>query len=208
MTVEVRSASEADLQSVAQLHLAAFPDSVLGKLGVEAVRRSYRWQLTGPHDITALVAVDRDRVVGYMFGGVFRGATIGFVKRERWFLLTRLLRHPTVVLNSVGRDRLRLAGRLLVRRPSSNAAAPATERQPSFGVLAIAVDPSSQGSGIGSRLMQAAVDEAQALGFNSMSLTVHPTNEGALHFYRSLGWVEDAESDGSWNGRMTFVLAK
>ncbi len=205
--VEVTDVEPPDLGPIASLHVAAFPDSVLGRLGVEAVRRSYQWQLDGPHDLTALSArVDGD-VVGFLFGGVFRGATIGFVKRERWFLLGRVVRRPGVVLREVGRDRVVLAVRLLLRRGA--AAVPedpdAVPRR-SFGVLAIAVDPSAQGRGVGGRLMAEAAERARIAGFETMHLTVHPSNRNAVEFYRSLGWKESEEPDGSWVGRMIFPL--
>jgi ribosomal protein S18 acetylase RimI-like enzyme len=203
----VRDVGEDDLEAVAELHIGAFPDSVLGDLGIEAVRRNYRWQLQGPHDVAALVALDGDRAVGFLFGGIFRGSTIGFVKSERWFLLRRVARHPTVLLRGVGRRRITLAVRLLLRRsPAAQAEDPAAVPRRSFGVLAIAVDPSAQGRGIGGVLMGEARNRAVEGGFEAMHLTVHPTNTSAVAFYRSLGWVPSNEPDGSWSGQMTLAL--
>ncbi|MEI7885859.1 MAG: N-acetyltransferase [Actinomycetes bacterium] len=205
--VEVREARESDLAAVAALHVQAFPGSVLGELGVEAVRRSYKWQLTGPHDLTALVTASSGTVTGFLFGGVFRGSTIGFVKAERWFLVTRVARHPGILLRSVGWKRITLGVRLLLRRSS-----PAVPEKPddvprkSFGVLAIAVDPKTQGQGLGAILMREATKRAKAQGYVSMHLTVHPTNTSAVAFYRSLGWTEFNEANGTWVGRMTLSL--
>ncbi|CAB4739826.1 unannotated protein [freshwater metagenome] len=205
--VVVRTATADDLAAVAALHIQAFPGSVLGELGVEAVRRSYNWQLTGPHDLTALVTTRSGRVTGFLFGGVFRGSTIGFVKAERWFLVSRVARHPGILLRAVGWKRITLGVRLLLRRP----AAPVAEKpdavpRKSFGVLAIAVDPASQGQGVGAILMAEATRRATAQGFLAMHLTVHPTNTSAVSFYRSLGWVEMNEPNGTWVGRMTLAL--
>lgn len=206
--VRLRDAVESDLAEVARLHVLAFPDSVLGALGEEAVRRNYSWQLTGPHDLTALVAVDdADRVLGFLFGGVFRGSTIGFVKTQRWFLMGQVLRHPRILLRGVGRDRLALGARLLARRHKvAGPEAPDEVPRRSLGVLAIAVDPAAQGRGVGRALMDEAVVRATAAGFEAMHLTVHPTNVGGLSFYRSLGWTELHEPDGRWIGRMTHPL--
>jgi ribosomal protein S18 acetylase RimI-like enzyme len=205
--IVVRDARESDLGDVAALHIDAFPDSVLGDLGVEAVRRNYRWQLNGPHDVAALVALDGDRAVGFLFGGVFRGSTIGFVKSERWYLLRRVAGRPTVLLRGVGRRRITLAVRLLLRRSTpAQAEDPAAVPRRSFGVLAIAVDPTAQGRGIGGALMGEAQRRAVAGGFEAMHLTVHPTNTSAVAFYRSLGWVPADEADGSWGGQMTLAL--
>ncbi len=203
----VREVTESDLPTVARLHVQAFPDSVLGKLGAEAVRRNYLWQLTGPHDLTALVATHDDVVLGFLFGGLFRGSTIGFVKKEKWFLARRVLTRPAILFRSVGRNRLGLAAKLLTRRSQpSQSEEPASVPPRSFGVLAIAVDPAAQGKGIGVALMKEARVRAVAQGYAAMHLTVHPENTSALGFYRSLGWSEMNEPDGSWVGRMKIAL--
>jgi len=206
--VKVCEASEADLAAVAALHVQAFPDSVLGELGVEAVRRSYRWQLNGPHDLTALVTTRSGTVNGFLFGGVFRGSTIGFVKAEKWYLVTRVARHPKILLRGVGRKRLTLGVRLLLRRaPAAAPEKPDAVPRKSFGVLAIAVDPDSQGQGLGAILMAEATRRAKEQGFLSMHLTVHPTNTSAVSFYRSLGWAEIDEPNGTWAGRLMLPLS-
>lgn len=205
--VSVREARDADLQAVAELHVAAFPESVLGQLGVEAVRRNYVWQLHGPHDVTALVAELDGRPVGFLFGGVFRGSTIGFVKSQKFFLARQVLRHPKVLLDRIGLNRIRLALRLVSSRWSTPAPeVPAAVPRSSFGVLAIAVDPTVQGHGVGRELMAVASATATADGFESMHLSVHPDNLQAVSFYESLGWQRSPEDDGGWVGRMRIPL--
>lgn len=203
----VRDVEERDLAAVAALHVEAFPTSVLGALGAEAVRRSYRWQLDGPHDLTAIVAVEGDDVVGFLFGGVFRGSTIGFIKREKWYLVRRVATHPQILLRSVGWRRLTLGVRLLVRRPAPpQAEDPASVPRRSFGVLSVAVSPAMQGTGVGGKLMAEARSRAIAQGFTRMHLSVHPSNDPALTFYRNSGWEEIPEPDGRWIGRMSLRL--
>jgi ribosomal protein S18 acetylase RimI-like enzyme len=205
--VSIRDAGEADLHLVAALHVQAFPTSVLGALGVEAVRRNYQWQLNGPHDLTAIVAESDGKVTGFLFGGVFRGSTIGFIKREKWFLLRRVVTRPKILLRSVGWRRLALGLRLLVRRTGpAQAEAPDSVPRRSFGVLAIAVDPTLHGQGVGNCLMSEARRRAIERGFRAMHLSVHPSNAKALSFYRGLGWTELTEPDGTWIGRMTTSL--
>lgn len=205
--LEVRDVVPADLADVARLHRQAFPDSVLSELGEEAVRRNYRWQVEGPHDLTAIVAVDDSTTCGFLFGGVFRGSTIGFVKSQRWFLAGRVVANPRVLTRGVGWNRLMLGLRLLARRkgppqPEDPAAVP----RRSLGVLAIAVDPAAQGRGVGRALMAEVARRAVEQGFESMHLTVHPANDSAVRFYRGLGWVPVAEDDGEWIGRMKVDL--
>jgi len=208
--VKIRDAEEQDLAAVARLHVQAFPTSVLGALGQEVVRRNYLWQLDGPHDLTAIVAEDEHgNVLGFLFGGVFRGSTIGFIKREKWFLLRRVLTHPQFLLRRVGWRRLVLGLRLLFRRPSKpQPEDPTAVPRRSFGVLAIAVEPELHGTGVGDELMAEARRRAIDAGFESMHLSVHPSNGRALAFYRRSGWTELAEPDGSWVGRMSLTLTE
>lgn len=202
--VHIRDVRPEDLPVIAELHRQAFPESVLGRLGSEAVRRSYTWQLDGPHEVTALVGVVDGRIAGFLFGGIFRGSMIGFLRRDKWFLAGQVLRHPGLLAGPLGRDRIGLAVRLLGRRPSPQPVPenPAAVPERSFGVLAIAVDPHVQGSGVGRLLMGEATRRAAASGFAGMHLSVHPDNERGVAFYRSLGWEPVNEPDGEWAGRM------
>lgn len=205
--LRVREVAPADLLDVARLHRQAFPDSVLSELGEEAVRRSYRWQMEGPHDLTAIVAVEGDITRGFLFGGVFRGSTIGFVKSERWFLVRRVAANPKVLMRGVGWNRVLLGLRLLARRAAPDQAEdPEGVPRRSLGVLAIAVDPRFQGHGVGRALMADVAGRAIVQGFESMHLTVHPSNDQAVGFYKGLGWSPVPEVDGVWRGRMRFDL--
>lgn len=205
----VRDTVSSDLRAIAVLHIDAFPDSVLARLGPDVMERYYDWQLSGPHDVVAIVAEVDGQPAGYLFGGVFRGSTIGFVKREKWLLFRSVLRHPGVLRSSLGWRRIALAGRLLARRPSPPAPeAPAAVPPRSFGVLAIAVDPRAQGRGVGRALMAETTARARAQGFERLHLSVHPDNEQALRFYRGLGFDALPEPDGTWSGRMTCGLGE
>jgi ribosomal protein S18 acetylase RimI-like enzyme len=196
-----------DLGAVASLHLEAFHDSELTRLGHEAVRRSYQWQFDGPHDLVALGAWVGEDLVGFLFGGVFRGSTIGFIKRERWFLLGQVLRHPSMVVNRRSLSRIGLAVRLLGRRGSpAQSEDPAAVPPRSFGILAIAVSPAAQGAGVGQTLIGLAEEEARRQGFPRMHLTVHPDNERAVRFYTDGGWERNVREGVEWSGQMIKTL--
>lgn len=193
----------ADLDDVARLHVLAFPDSELGRQGLEGVRRSYLWQFEGPHDLTAIGAREDGQLVGFLFGGVFRGSTIGFVKREWRFLLVQALRHPSALFHKERLSRLFLALRLLLRRTEEPAPEdPAAVAPRSFGVLGIAVDPRQQGSGVGQAIIAEAEVQAVAQGFEQMHLTVHPDNDQAVRFYERGGWTRSSPDGELWAGQM------
>src|SRR4051794_28874673 len=111
--IQIGTLAKYNLPNVAALHMRAFPGSALAALGTDAVRRYYAWQLDGPHDVVALGAKRGDKLVGFCFGGVFRGALSGFVQANRGFLVRRVLTHPWLVVNPIFRDRLALGVRSL-----------------------------------------------------------------------------------------------
>lgn len=200
--LELRTLGVADLDDVAALHLVVFRDSVLSHLGHEAVRRYYGWQLTGPHDVEAFGLFMGDDLVGFLVGGRFRGSMIGFVKQETPFLVGRVVRHPAVVLGARGRFALRTGLRLLAR-PAKPTVVERPERVPerSFGVLAVAIDPSVQRSGMGSLLLDEAERRAAAMGMERLHLTLDPQSWGAAEFYRGQGWRRlgiPGDTDHEW----------
>jgi len=188
---------------VADIHLRAFPKSALTKLGKEAVRRYYEWQLTGPHDCLAIGAFDeRGCMLGFCFGGVFRGALTGFVKKNKHFLILEVLKRPWLVFtNSIFRDRLRLGIRISRKLPAQKNLRKVVSFG-NFGILAIAVDPDVQSSGIGRQLMDFSETYALANGFKKMQLSVALDNNQAIRFYEHNGWKKEC-NDEVWNGFMT-----
>ena len=209
--VQVRTLEPSDLTRVAEIHLAAFPDSALTMLGAEAVRRYYAWLLTGPHQCSALGASSGANIMGFCFAGVFKGALSGFLQRNRAYLLGRMLRRPWLSTNPIFRDRVALGFRSLRRfgRPSSNATSVpprrTTEPVPPFGILGIAVHPDFHGQGIGRALMFEAERTARAGGFKEMLLTVQADNHRAISFYEGLSW-EKTLIEEQWRGEMKKAL--
>ncbi|MFQ5568403.1 MAG: GNAT family N-acetyltransferase [Rhodothermales bacterium] len=206
--IQIQVIQQEDLGSVANIHRSAFIDSALSKLGKEAVRRYYLWQLVGPHDCTALGAFAQGEMVGYCFGGVFRGSLSGFVRSNRFYLIQRVVFRPWLLFNPIFRDRLSNGIRILIKSllrrhamisaPSASKKSMETSR---FGILSIAVDPRWQKNGIGHILMQAAETQAREGGCTTLHLTVNPKNATAIRFYERSGWKKVIEQDG-WTGSM------
>jgi len=208
LNIEIRCLSKNDLPSVALIHVAAFPKSALTKLGVEAVRRYYEWQLIGPHECNALGAFFDDRLVGFCFAGVFKGAISGFLQKNWLFLLRCVLVRPWLLMNPIFRERtsmtLRILRRLLRQRFGMKRETFSLLKQnplKSYIILSIAVDPRYQGLGIGKMLMKCAEAIAKEKGFCEMDLIVDPQNERAIRFYERLGW-EKVVNENGWAGRM------
>ncbi len=211
-SIEVRTKplSLADLDHVTAIHCAAFPESALTKLGAEAVRRYYEWQMVGPHDAVNIGAWAGEVLIGFCFGGIFRGAMGGFLEANRSFLIRRVILHPWLLLNPLFRERARFAIDRVTRRthrrraePTSPPPSPVQAR--SFGILSIAVLPDYQGQGAAQVMMEYAERSAREREFVQMGLTVHPANMRAVRFYEKMGWKRDIR-ETEWTGNMSKVI--
>ena len=208
----IRELLPAHLNAISDVHLAAFPDSALTKLGKEIVRRYYEWQMIGPHKAVNIGAFDGEQLVGFCFGGVFRGALGGFLERNRRYLIRQTLTHPWLLFNPLFRERASFASQRIFRRFSlrkpatvSAVSSPRAETVPSFGILSIAVAPQYQGSGAARLLMEYSEAAAVGRGFKRMHLTVHPSNARAVHFYEKMGWQREEQGE-VWSGSMSKPL--
>ncbi len=202
---EIRLINTAQLSSLTRIHLLAFPKSAMTQLGTEVVYRYYDWLVNGPHPEAVRIGLfANEDMLGFCFGGRFRGATGGFVRDNRYFLMWRVVTHPWLILNPFFRDRVKV-GFSILRRLRKPKPAKGVSGQvlaiPSFGILAIATHPTYQGQGVGHQLMDAAEGEARQKGFRQMHLTVHPDNHQAVRFYERLGW-QRRDTEGVWQGVM------
>lgn len=199
---------ESDLDAVAFIHLRAFPDSALTRLGWETVRRYYSWQLKGPHDSLCIGAFDDTTLTGFCFAGIFRGAETGFFRENFFFLSWHLITQPRFLINKKVRTRImdglgEIKQLLLKRRKKTTGKTPENEK---FGILSIAVDPMQQGTGIGRLLLNKVEQSARDRGFRRMRLSVHPFNQQAISFYEGNGWDKKLPEEGGWQGVMIKCL--
>ncbi len=146
-TVQIRGLTRDDLTRVAEVHVQAFRDSAITKLGKEAARRYYEWQLTGPHDCQAIGAFIDGALAGFCFGGVFRGAMSGFLRANRLFLIGRVLVHPYLLADPLFRSRLFDGLHVLRRFRRSQAPTRQTRKKTPDAFLSMAVDPRWQRRG-------------------------------------------------------------
>lgn len=203
--IVIRPLCDADLDAVTSVHCAAFPASAITAFGPGAVRRYYDWQLHGPHDAFALAATDGGQLVGFCFGGLFSGSTSGFLRKNRGYLLGRLLLRPWLAGNELIRSRIRTGLKLLTKLGKRPLPAPSRGQAQSFGILSIAVAPVRQGGGVGKALLVRCEQAAVEMGLTRMHLTVDTANAKTIAVYQRLGWVK-VEEGGRWKGRMTKQL--
>jgi ribosomal protein S18 acetylase RimI-like enzyme len=202
--MEIHPITDADLKSVAQVHMLAFPDAALTQFGAEAVRSYYAWQLDGARDCSCIGAFVDTQLAGYCFGGVFRSSEAGFFLKNLYYLGWSVITHPRLLTNEMVKFRIKEMvqdiKRYLVPKQKPIELPPPVIRK--FGILSLAIHPQYQRLGIGKLLMQDVEASAHQKGFNSMRLSVHPFNYKAVLFYEKLGWRKISSADGSWMGFM------
>lgn len=197
LSFKIRKVLRSDLPCIAEIHRRAFPESFLTVLGQESVERYYAWLLTGPHETVALTAETKEKLLGFCFGGVFRGALSGFLRKNKGSLFISLATHPAVFFNPEAWKKI-FQGLRVILKPQA-AAAESHDRVKSFGILSVAVDPQVQSQGVGRGLMMESEKTAESLGYREMDLTVHVKNVKAVCFYEKLGWMRREP----WTGRMS-----
>lgn len=218
--VEVRQLGDADLDAAAAVHLAAFPDSLVSRLGTEAVTRQYRWLLDGPHENPFGLIAEVDGVAaGVYLGGRYDGATTGYLRANLGFLLRTMARRPQVLFAPEYRGKIATGVRLLSRKPAAAvrslttrgitpsaspvAEVPSEPSTPSFAHLVVGVHPRFQGHGIGGRMMDEADRRVLGMGYTRTHLRVVPGNEAATRLYESRGYTRKVDASGAWDGAMT-----
>lgn len=179
---------------VARIHISSFPESSLTKLGIETVRRYYVSQMDGTNDCLAIGAFQNNSMVGFIFAGIFHGVLTGFLINNRWFLVSKVLTHPWLVINPMFRDAIKLALKKLKNKKRQSVTSNIKRRE--FVVLSIAVDPGVQQKGIGQLLMDYVENEAIERGFKKMVLTVNPLNIKAIQFYEKNKWTKTSNYTG------------
>lgn len=203
--IQLRDLSHRDLPAVAGVHMAAYPDNLLSRLGIEAVRRYYEWLLYGPHDMAARGCELDGSLAGFAFGGVFRGATAGYLRRNRGFLAWRLLSHPWLVGRKDVRERFASDLRWLGGKPAVPAATAIPTTQRPYELLAIGVLPQARQTGLARALVEDAETIARSNNYARIAATVEAGSPDAVEFYEQFGW-EKVIQNGRWMGVMTRLL--
>lgn len=206
-SIQIEPLNLGQLDEVAKIHREAFPESAITKLGQEAIRRYYLWLLDGPHDRVALGALVNGQLVGFILGGVFRGALQGYLRRNKFFLARQVLLQPWLLSNEIFRDRLRLGWRSLLRKrkPTSSSEPAGPTKVPKFGFLSYAVHPEHRGAA-GLMLLYEAERIAREQKVSEITLTVHTDNHRLATMYERMGYRK-TEENGVWRGSMLKTLS-
>jgi ribosomal protein S18 acetylase RimI-like enzyme len=175
--VSLRLAAAADTQRLAHLHATRISDGFLPTLGPAFLDRLYR-RIVRSQDSFAFVATDDAdaRILG------FAAATTDIGKLYRSFAI-----HDGLVAGIVAAPRLVRSWRRVletVRYPAGEGA-----DLPVAEILAVAVDPSAAGTGVGTRVVDAATQLLAAKGEAAVKVVAGSDNTAALALYARCGFV-------------------
>ncbi len=226
--LEVVDLTADDVAEVASLHLASFPESALTHLGFDGLHRYYRMMLVGDHPAALLGARRGGRLVGFAVVDPEASHLTDYLAARWWALGPRALLRADLLVDRAMRPRARIAGSLLTRRarllvgrfglrrrsapparssvPVETGGAPVPDAGPSCSLLAIGVDPTLQGQGLGARLLAAAEDVARRRGYARIRCTVARDNVRARALYEGRGWRE-VDGGSAVQAKMQLVLA-
>ena len=189
---EICAVEKDELDFCAALHAEKLPHGFFAELGHRFLRAYLETFVASPHAV-ALLVKSHGAPVG-MVVGVLRPAS-----HARWVLRRRGLRlallgglalatRPRLALRFV-RTRLARYRRAFGRRGSL----PTTMETGQPAVLShVAVTPGAEGAHLGTQLVQAFVAAARDAGCSSIVLVTLAGENGAVGFYRRLGWVESS----------------
>lgn len=214
----IRVIQKEDLDAIAHIHKASFHDRALSQLGFGAIKRYYKWLLTGFSEIYPLCAVNlQGKLAGYCFAGQYAGSFSGFLSANKWYLVGTVFLQPWLIFNPIVLDQIKVSVRTLkkmiirqMKHKNKLGTKKITEGKSktatSLGILSIAVSPAFQRQGVGELLMQEVEKFAYINCYTELHLSVRPENLPAVKFYEKLGW-QKSPLDGNWDGKMFKKLA-
>jgi ribosomal protein S18 acetylase RimI-like enzyme len=172
--VIVRPAAFEETGRVAELHTSRLDEGFLTRLGPRFLRLLYRRAVLSPHAFV-LVADDDGCIAGFVAGASDVGRFYrAFVLRDG--VVAGLVAAPRLVRS--------------VREVVETLHYPATTGElPSAEILAVAVDASATGRGIGRRLVEAGTAEFQRRGVQTAKVVAGTANGPALRLYERCGFA-------------------
>lgn len=190
-SVVISKMSTQMVDSVVNLHMAAFCEAMSSRLGRHYLRSFFCWFIKYEKGIS-LVALKGDKISGYIVG-----APLGYQKEMNknlaWVAACCFLKKPSLLFSSdIQRQLFKRFCGLLVSEKGNDVSVPLA---PCYSLVGIGVFPSAQGKGIGGRLIKAFEKEASRRGAVSLRLSVNSDNDRARRVYEQAGWsVWGAES--------------
>jgi ribosomal protein S18 acetylase RimI-like enzyme len=199
----VRGATLSDVDAIADLHLLTFPGYFLSHFGRRFLRLFNALYLANENS-HCIVAVDADRVIGFIAGTSDTIQHFSAFYRRKFVQIALVaavgfLRDPLIRRESVKRaDHLRLAATALLRpRPQPLSVQEEESGQTPAQLLSIAVRPDHRGKGVAGRLTAFYISQLRRDRVCSVRLTVRSDNTRAIAFFKKDGWIPERTTSES-----------
>lgn len=202
-------ADEAAIRKIAKCHIAAFPETLSSKLGIDFVSAMMQWYLSAPNKF--LFYVEENGIVQGYCGGFlvdgsdafgsgsgmtqfgFNSAIFSFL-RKPWLLFHPEVRNKYAFILTNIKRKLGLK-----KEQPTTAAKPAIKEQPlTAGLVVIGVLPRLQQKGLGTLLQQEFERKAREMGALRLQLSVRQINERAIRSYKRNGYYISEETGPSF----------
>jgi ribosomal protein S18 acetylase RimI-like enzyme len=179
----IRPATAADLPSICDIHIDAFPGFFLTTLGKGFLREYYATVMRAPKGICLVVTDETPSLVGFVAGFVDNAGFYSLLRTRKVSLALKaarhLVTHPWVVVRL-----LKTAGRVRSSAETSEDTTTVAE------LSSIGVRPAAEGRGHGKDLVVAFVQRAHELAATSVFLTTDAeANDAVNSFYVRLGFT-------------------
>lgn len=199
---QLYSSQPKHIASIAKCHVACFPESLAGKLGLQYVKKMLEWFLVDDSRFLFHIELDGN-VIGYCGGfvskGVGDGSSSGMLQHAFTEAIIGVVKKPWLVLHKEVRPMYPFIFRNIKRRllgAGIKPVAPTDEtqqRQKLSGLVVIGVHPDHRGTGIYNELMEQFIVESKRLHAVGSKLSVKKDNARGIGAYKKFGWQVDEE---------------
>lgn len=195
-----REATIEDIDQVACIHIAAFPDFFLTQLGSRFLCLMYRAFLLSPVSVFVVCQRADGHLCGFAVGALQSGPrdrrlALQFLPKFIWAIIPALLRRPLWIIQRIWARFFETGG------------APVVSSQ-AVMLRSIGVSPEAQGGGVAAALLSSFERLGLSLGSTEIALTTDvDNNERAQGFYRKQGYEVQAQfcQDGD---RQMYLMTK
>jgi ribosomal protein S18 acetylase RimI-like enzyme len=195
-----------DIEEISICHRKAFPNSFSSKLPLFFTRKMFQFYLESPRGLLFHVKLN-DRIIGYC--GVLKTKEFGIEGSSTTMsqylfgtIVKALLCKPWVAFHKDNFNRLPLIKKNLLlklginKKPIDKFLADDLF-EPFWGLVVIGVNPTLQGKGIGSLILQEFESLAKKDGIQKIILSVKTENLKAINSYKRNNWVINSNNGES-----------
>jgi ribosomal protein S18 acetylase RimI-like enzyme len=176
---KLRVANRNDLKIIVDIHIKAFPEFFLTKLGSRFTYKYYNLILN--YEKKIFLVIEKDGYpIGFAAGFLHPSSFYAYVRKHKNILIFALI--PVIFRNP-----------FLIPRIISNFCSTKKKEKKNKAIkcelASIAVNPDYAGQGLGKKLVKAFIEISQKRKVDAVCLTTDVNNNGAVNnFYQSLGF--------------------